>query len=171
MRQPVLRPGDVAVALELVLRPDEGYVPLARAVGISLGEAHNAVRRLGASGLLLPGLRRPNRSAILEFLSSGVRYAFPGVLGPEAPGVPTAHAGPSLARTFRGARPLVWPSMGGAVRGDSLTPLYPGAPGTAARVPDLYELLTLVDALRVGRARERSRAAALVRTRLGLAEQ
>ena len=168
MKQAVLRPGDVAVALELVLRPDEGFVPLARAVGVSLGEAHNAVRRLMASGLLLPGMRQPNRSAIADFLVSGLRYAFPGTLGPEAPGVPTAHAGPPLARTFRGARPLVWPSIDGAVRGDSLTPLYPGAPGTAARAPDLYELLTLVDALRVGRARERSRAAALIRSRLGL---
>jgi len=41
-----------------------------------------------------------------------------------------------------------------------------GAPRLAGRVPDLYDLLTLVDALRVGRARERSRAAALLRAKL-----
>jgi hypothetical protein len=52
------------------------------------------------------------------------------------------------------------------LRGQSLVPLYPAAPRLAGRVPDLYDLLTLVDAIRVGRARERSRAAALLRAKL-----
>jgi len=37
-------------------------------------------------------------------------------------------------------------------------PLHPGVPGAAQRDPVLYDLLALVDALRIGRARERALA-------------
>ena len=168
LKQPSLRPGDVAVALELALRPDQGLVPLATAVGISLGEAHNAVRRLRASELLRPDARHVMVQSLLDFLIHGVRYAFPGVLGSEVRGVPTAWSAPPLAADFRGADIVVWPSSSGKVRGECLTPLYGGAPGVAESHPDLYELLALVDAVRVGRARERNRATALLRARLGV---
>jgi hypothetical protein len=168
MRQIALRPADVAVALELALRPEQGLVPLATAVGLSLGEVHNAVRRLRRARLVRPDARHVVAAALADFLVHGVPYAFPGELGPVVRGVPTAHAGPPLAAVFRGD-PVVWPSADGSVRGESLVPLYPAAPRLAGRVPDLYELLTLVDAVRVGRARERTRAAALLRERVGSA--
>lgn len=167
MRQIALRPADVAVALELALRPEEGFVPLATAVGVSVGEAHNAVRRLHQARLLRPGKRHVVAPALADFLVHGVPYAFPGELGSLVGGVPTAHSGPPLASVFRGD-PIVWPSVDATMRGESLAPLYPAAPRLAGRVPDLYELLTLVDALRVGRARERKRAAEILRERLGL---
>jgi hypothetical protein len=166
MRQIALRPADVAVALELALRPDQGLVPLATAVGLSLGEVHNAVRRLRQARLVRPDARHVVAPALADFLVHGVPYAFPGEGGPVVRGVPTAHAGPPLASLFRGD-PVVWPSADGSVRGESLVPLYPAAPRLAGRVPDLYELLTLVDAVRVGRARERAKAAALLRERVG----
>lgn len=165
-RQPSLRPGDVAVALALALRPAQAFVPLAEGVGISLGEAHNAVRRLRAARLLRPDERRPAARALLDFVVSGVPYVFPGVLGPDARGVPTAWSAPPLAEAFRGADAVVWPSGAGTMRGQSLTPLYPGAPALARARPDLYELLALVDALRIGRARERGLATAQLRKRL-----
>lgn len=165
-RQPSLRPGDVAVALELALRPAEAFVPLAQAVGVSLGEAHNAVRRLRAARLLAPDQRRVTATALVELLVSGVPYVFPGVLGPAARGVPTAWSAPPLSELFSGADPVVWASAGGNLRGQTLTPLYPGAPSRAKARPDLYQLLALVDALRVGRARERALATTQLRKRL-----
>ena len=39
-----------------------------------------------------------------------------------------------------------------------IDPLYPSVPAAAAEDPRLHELLALADALRVGRARERSMA-------------
>jgi hypothetical protein len=59
------------------------------------------VRRLEAAGLLLPTDRHPNKSALLEFLVHGVRYAFPAQLGAEIRGVPTAGGLPE----FRGEMP------------------------------------------------------------------
>jgi len=51
-------------------------------------------------------------------------------------------------------------------RGATIEPLYAAAPATAKGNPAFYDLLTLVDALRVGRARERQRARVLLEARL-----
>lgn len=162
-----LKPADVAVALQLALTPDAPYRELAAAVGISHGEAHNAVRRLQAARLLRAGSRTVKTEALLEFLLGGVPYAFAATPGSDVRGVPTAHAAPPLAADFVGAEAYVWPSAEGGVRGESVEPLYPGAAHTAIANPALYELLALVDALRIGRARERQRARAHLRQRLG----
>ncbi|MDZ4863811.1 MAG: hypothetical protein SGJ01_10295 [Gemmatimonadota bacterium] len=166
MRQVVLRPHDVAVALELALRPEEGFVPLADAVGVSLSEAHGAVKRLTQAGLLSQERRRVVPSALLDFIASGIPRAFPASVGAETRGVPTATSGPSLAMEFPKAQRYVWPSSEGHARGQSLTPLYPKATKVGVRRDDLYTLLTLVDAVRVGQARERERARELIGERL-----
>jgi hypothetical protein len=44
----------------------------------------------------------------------------------------------------------------------SLTPLYQAAPKTVQHNPALYGLLTLVDTLRIGRARERQLATTML---------
>lgn len=49
----------------------------------------------------------------------------------------------------------LWPDDGGEATGLTVEPLHPSCPRLRARFPAAYELLTLVDALRVGRARER----------------
>ena len=60
----------------------------------------------------------------------------------------------------------VWPDDSGDTTGTSLEPLHPSAPRAARSSPELHELLALVDALRVGRARERALAARELHTRL-----
>jgi DNA-binding Lrp family transcriptional regulator len=161
-----LRPHDIAVALQLALTPCLPYRRLAEAVGLSQGEVHNAVKRLRASRLLRGDTREVNIGALLEFLSGGVPYAFPAEPGPESRGVPTAHSAPPLASEFGGGEEVVWPSLDGQVRGASVEPLLPGAPATVHHNPQLYELLAIVDALRIGRARERQRARTLLQERL-----
>jgi hypothetical protein len=107
---------------------------------------------------VLPESKRLDRKALIDFLSHGVRYAFFPVLGPETRGVPTAHSAPPLADRIVSDDRIVWPSAQGRVRGSSLLPLYPGAPGLPERSPSLYEMLTLVDDGREGHsgaARER----------------
>lgn len=165
-----LKPRDVAVALQLVLEPDATYRLLADLVGVSQGEAHNAVKRLTHARLVDPDTRSVNRQGLLDFLSHGVPYAFAADAGPDTRGVPTAHSAPPLADDFANAPAYVWPALNGTVRGQAVPPLYPAAPATSRENPPLYEALALVDALRVGRARERSMALAHLRTRLHLRE-
>jgi DNA-binding MarR family transcriptional regulator len=166
LSQPALRPVDVVVALRLSLRPEEKYESLAAILGIGLSAAHRSVKRLESAGLVLPHRRDTSRRALIEFLVHGVKYAFFPVTGPEAPGVPTAYSGPPLAAEIVSDRPLVWASARGTIRGDTLVPLYEGAPELADRAPELYEAVTLVDAIRAGRARERKLAAEMLEHRL-----
>lgn len=158
-----LRPQDVCVALQLCLTPEVAFRDLAKSVAMSLGETHNATQRLRSARLVLVDRSVPNRPGLAEFLQHGVPYAFPGVLGPVSRGVPTAHSGPVLAAHLSGDDPVVWPHRSGNVRGATLAPLCPSAPSLADDNSELYELLTLVDALRVGRARERALAIELLR--------
>lgn len=168
MASPVsLRPHDVCVALQLVVKPEFTYRELARDVGLSLGETHNSVKRLETSRLLAPDVHRPNVTALLGFLVYGVPYVFPGELGAETQGVPTAHSGPALAGRLSGGTPIVWPSADGEVRGLALAPLCGAAPAMASSNPTLYRWMTLVDALRVGRARDRRLAHEILEEELG----
>ena len=94
-RQPLsLRPHDVCVLLQFALKPEMTVRELSHMVGLSLGEAHNATKRLVISRLIPPGGGMVNQSVCFDFLVSGVPYVFPRELGPEVRGVPTAHLSP-----------------------------------------------------------------------------
>lgn len=96
---------------------------------------------------------------LLEFLVHGVRYAYPVERGSLTRGVPTAHGAPPLRdkiRTSASDALPVWPDPEGTVRGEAWSPLYPSVPAATRRDAALYEALALLDAIRGGRARERS---------------
>lgn len=157
----VMKSQDIVVALKLCLLGERPrYADLAAALGISGSEVHSAVRRLLEARLLDPETEQVRREALHEFLVHGLPYVFPVRSGEVTRGVPTAWATPVLAETSAEADPLppVWPDPDGGSRGVAVTPLYPSVPGAARRDPALHELLALVDALRLGRARERARA-------------
>ncbi|NIK50899.1 hypothetical protein FHY14_000709 [Xanthomonas arboricola] len=59
----------------------------------------------------------------------------------------------------------VWPSAQGTAKGPGLSPLSTGVPNAA-----LHQLLALQDALRSGRARERTLAARYLKQLLGLGD-
>jgi len=154
-----LKPVDIAVGLRLAEAPEAKYAQLSADLGISSSTAHGSVQRLESAGLIRPGSRAVNGLAFREFLEHGVRYAFPARPGEEARGVPTAHAAPPLANHIVSGHAYVWPSSSGPSSGQSVAPLYPAAVQLPERCPSVYESLALVDALRVGRARERKLAA------------
>lgn len=161
-----LKPHDVCVALQLAITPRFTFRDIAEAVGLSVGESHNSVGRLEGARLFQPHLDSVNIQGLLEFLVSGVPYAFPGVLGPETRGVPTAHFGPAF-ESIAAVDPVVWPSVKGRARGLSLPPLCKAAPDFMERNEVLYRMLTIVDALRIGRARDRAIARDLLVRELG----
>jgi hypothetical protein len=82
--------------------------------------------------------------------------------------MPTAWAAPVMAGKVAGsdAEAPVWPNPNGTKKGLAVEPLYRSAPIAAKNDPALYELLALVDALRLGRARERAIAAREIEHRL-----
>lgn len=127
---------------------------------------HASVARLVRSGLASKIGRGGVRAApgpAREFIQFGVPYAFPADVVPKARGIPTGFSAPPLRHHLPAdGHPLVWASQLGASVGVGVGPLVPAAPDISFRDPDLYRLLALVDALRVGDAREREIARALI---------
>jgi len=172
-----LKPQDLFASLQLTLPEFEAgdwtYAHLAGRLRVSDAEANAAVRRASAAGLLTAGngrqsKPRPVRRALLEFIKHGVRYAFYPVVGETTRGMPTAHSAPPLVDKIasEGEPPLVWPDAKGATRGQGMQPLYPTVPDAVRDQPELHELLALVDAIRMGRARERALAIEELNARL-----
>jgi hypothetical protein len=133
---------------------------------ISPSTGHRSVARLREAGLVRAATQEIVRPSMLEFLEYGVRYAFPARLLPATRGVPTSHAGPGLSRFIAADEPIVWPSGRGPSWGPAIAPLYESAVELSQHSPDIYWMLTLADAPRVGRLRERMQAITLLRARL-----
>ncbi|HMH15324.1 MAG TPA: hypothetical protein VK578_19650 [Edaphobacter sp.] len=159
---------DIALLLKLAVQ-NEPQVPsknLAESLFISPSEVSKSLRRSVDSGLLYVsgGEKRVNRSALMEFLSHGLKYAFSPARGSMVRGIPTATAAEPLRSRFLedGDPPAVWPYPEGKVRGISLAPLYSGAPKAALLDPKFYSVLALCDAIRSGRTRERNLAIELL---------
>lgn len=165
-----LKPQDVLFLLKLAALngPDTIFPSVPEALGLSKAEIHNGAKRVRAARLLSLDSWQPLRNNLLELLVHGVKYVFPARHGSESIGLPTAHAAPPLNKIMTtGDSPLpVWPHQEGTVRGQALYPLYPSAPDAARRDPKLYELLALVDAIRMGNVREQKLAESLLKERL-----
>ena len=174
MRQGSLHPGDVVVALQLAIAPESQLATLATGAGRSIGECHNALRRLRDSGLVAPHRRVVEREPFLRFVDAGIRVAFPPTIGGETVGIATAFIPlPPLRSALTGpparvvTAEFVWPASGGDTRGQALAPLHPRVASLAAGNQALWNLLALVDLIRVGGAREHRDALECLRTELG----
>lgn len=166
----MLKSQDIVVLLKLAGRaPGWTFEGIARELGLSPSAVHRSLDRAAFAGLYDPGKREVDRRAMAEFLVHGVRYVFPPVRGGEARGIPTAWAAAPLLKELSasGRNPPVWPDPLGKVRGIALEPLHPSVPGAARQDPELGRLLALLDAIRIGGARERSLAAKHLKHSLG----
>lgn len=168
-----LKPQDLLVLLKVAAHSPQRwtYAALGDSLAMSASETHASVKRAVASGLAVAPSRSewsPVRPNLLEFVLHGARYIWPATLGPIKRGVPTAFGAEPLASHLAvapGEAP-VWAHPEGPAKGPTLSPLYRTAPQAALADPALHRLLALLDALRTGRARERSLAAKLMEAEL-----
>jgi hypothetical protein len=155
---------DVIILLLLRLRPKHpwNHEALAHATGLSTSQCHSAQKRLREAHLLGQGPHSPwhvPESNCSEFLLHAVKYIFPGKVGSQVRGIPTAHSALFVAKLFRGVNELgyVWPASEGDSKGISLEPIHPcQLRFGSAKNQDMYEMLVAIDSLRIGRARERN---------------
>ncbi|WP_295932708.1 MarR family transcriptional regulator [uncultured Xanthomonas sp.] len=163
-----LKPQELLVVLKVCAHPARKFTfaALAQELAMSAAEVHASVKRATVAGLAITRGRgdwSPVRPALQEFLVHGVRYAFPAEIGPVRRGVATAHAAEPLASLLHSESDTpVWAYPHGSARGPAVSPIYRTAPQAALADADLYRLLALLDALRMGRARERALAAQLL---------
>jgi hypothetical protein len=159
----VLKPQDVFILLKLWLVRNETWTFNRVAVDLfmSPSEVHASVKRATKAQLFDQHLKRPRLKCLEEFLLHGVKYAFPPDLGTVTRGVPTAFATMDLLKFLSvedKGEIYVWPFPEGGHRGISFSPLYKSVPRAALNDPSLYRMLGLLDAVRLGRAREQKRA-------------
>lgn len=155
-----MRSQDMVILLKIAaLREKEWFVKdLAFSLDISQSEVSESLNRSKIAGLISADKRMLMKNNLLDFLEYGLRYVYPAELGAIQRGMPTAHNAPPLNNIILAEEFYVWPWAEGEMRGQSIEPLHPGVPGACIKDPDLYELLALTDALRLGRAREKQKA-------------
>jgi hypothetical protein len=162
----ILKPQDVVVLAKLIaLKGIDNWSQnsIAHNLCLSPSQINSAFKRLVAAKLITPyqssGKPSPILQACAEFLIHGLKYVIPAKLGEMTRGVPTSYAAPSFkGRIVIGSDPIpVWPHSKGTDKGVALKPLYSSVPESIIKHvdPKFYDLLTLLDALRVGRAREK----------------
>lgn len=168
-----LKAQDVLVVLKLLTIGDApwSYTKLGNSLGLSVGATHNAVAHLRGASLIYARDDEAvvSRRRLFDYLVHGVPASFYAVRGGIARGIPTAFSAPSLVGVTTGVErkvPVVWPLANGKQSGETIAPIYETAPSAAAKDPRLYEYLALVDALRIGKARERKVAAELLEVRI-----
>lgn len=153
-----MKPQDILIILKLLLSEESEWSQpgLAKALHISASEVNHGLKRLAKAKLYNPVSKKCLRRSLAEFLIHGLKYAFPVEPGSLRRGIPTAHCAPPLseALVYDPSDCYVWEDKSGAVKGQTIEPLYPSAPLAAKEDAELHELLALIDALRVGRARE-----------------
>ena len=133
------------------------YEEISNAFDISLSTVHKSINSLRDSGFL--NAKKINLFAVNEFLVHGLKYVFPVTPGPIVRGFRTVHTPPFNNDKLSSQLDIfVWPHPEGDKKGFSVEPLYKTVPEAFRSDEVFYQLLCIVDALRIGRAREKKEA-------------
>jgi len=147
---------------------------LALSTGISKSQVNLALRRCFDVGLAKrdrhSDLPRVHTKALFDFIIYGLKYVFPTKLGAVTRGITTSLAAPILEGKLISTGDLlpVWPDAQGNTKGQTVEPLFKSVTYAVRRDAELYALLALVDAVRIGQPRERNLATDLLAERLGV---
>jgi len=167
LRTPGLGLGIPAAFLAHRLRLKECYSvrALAAETGISKSQISLSLKRCIEVGLVRKdrktGVPRANVRALFDFIVHGLRYVFPARPGEITRGIATTFAAPVLKGQIYSAGELllVWPDPRGNSKGPAVEPLFKTATYAVRRDKELYAMLALVDAIRLGHPRESKVAA------------
>ncbi|WP_020409947.1 winged helix-turn-helix domain-containing protein [Hahella ganghwensis] len=108
-----------------------------------------------------------NRRAMVDLLIGSIRHIFAPEKKGYGRGFPTGWNCPQIKSPMNPPdMPLVWPTPGGQVQGEYIEPLYPKCPEVAEKDEGLYQLLALIDVVRIGKPRELQYAKELLETKI-----
>ena len=163
-----MRPHDIIILMKIAAKGKEPWLmkDLAYELGISASEVSESINRSVFAGLIQPDKKGLMKLALLDFLEFGFHYVYPQRPGALVRGIPTAHSAPPLSKMIESTEPYVWPHGDGTVRGQAIEPLHPKVADACLRDKELYELMALCDALRVGKVREKKIAMVELKKRI-----
>lgn len=158
-----MRPHDIVVLSQIIISPkDWKGQDLSHKLKLSASEISYSLQRSSIAGLLSPDKKQVMKRTLMEFIQFGLPYIFPAVKGPVVVGVATAYSAPIMKNFLMNDDNIVWPYADGNTRGESIEPLYAKAPQAALSNSELYELMALLDVMRMGRVREKQIALELL---------
>lgn len=154
-----MRPHDLVVLLKILsLKEDWQNKDLAATLYISPSEITESLNRSMLARLISPDKKKVLKNALLRFIENGLGFVYPVQPGALVRGIPTAHSAPILREFFSSAEPYVWTAPNGKIRGQAISPLYPNQVLAVQQDETLYNMLALIDAIRVGKVREVQKA-------------
>lgn len=155
-----MRPHDIVILLKIIAKGRQEWFmkDLSYELNISASEVSESINRSKIAGLIAPNKKTVMKLALMDFLEHGLPYVYPERPGAMVRGIPTAHSATPLSDTIVSREHYVWPYGKGSMRGQAIEPLYPTVVEAVLKDGKLYELLALVDALRIGKAREKALA-------------
>ena len=140
------------------------YRGLGGSLGISHGEIGNSIKRLLESKLIVPAAHEafyiglpyqlviPNMK---DWLLCGIKFYLPAATQSFGQGIPTSWSNPDVqSMMVPRDPPHVWLSPGGKVAGEGVVPFYAKQPLAATNDRNLHYILSLIDAVRLGKPRE-----------------
>lgn len=168
IEQPNMRPQDIVVLLKIIAYGDNPWfqVPMAKELNIGQSEMSRSLKRSKFASLLDETGRKVRRLALMDFIEKGIAYVFPQQPGSLVRGIATSHSASPLKEKIQSDESYVWPSAKGKLKGQAIVPLYKSVPEAVMNDSKLHELLALVDAVRVGNARERKLAVVELKKRI-----
>lgn len=163
-----IRPQDIVILTKILALGEKEWMmkDLASSLSISPGEVSESLKRSAYSGLLSADKKRVMLTAFLEFTVHGLRFVFPVKPGAMTRGMLTAFATAPLSTHINSEQKTVWPYAEGQDLGFAIEPLYRGIPEACENDSEFYELMSLIEALRIGKVRERQLAAELLENHL-----
>lgn len=151
-----MRPHDIVVLAQLANLNNSDWLmkDLAYSLKISSSEISESLNRSAIAGLVSANKKSLMKTAFYEFIIYGLRYVFPQRPGALTGGIATAHSALPMKKFIISDEPYVWACSEGDLRGQMLIPLHPNVPNACLKNPGLYEILSLIDVMRIGKARE-----------------
>ena len=156
-----LKPQDTILALKywsLKQSNVDGSVgDIVESTGISASEVSKGTRRLISANLVVERDASffAESGALLEWLSYGIRYAYPQKSVGYGRGTATSWNCPILQSEMTPPTPAwVWPVSGGEVEGILIQPFHGSVPFAASEDKLLYQVMSLLEAIRGGKPGE-----------------
>lgn len=140
--------------------------------GISKSQINLALNRCYDVGLAKKDRKlrvpRTNVRALYDFITSGLKYVFPAKPREITRGIATAFAAPVLKDKLMSTGEFIpiWPDAKGNTKGQAVEPLYKSVVHAVRKDPEMYSLLALIDAIRIGQPREVNLAKDLLKQQL-----
>ena len=163
-----MRPQDIVVLLKIIAYGEKPWLQedIAKQLLIGQSELSRSLKRSKYAGLLDSSGHKVRRLALMEFIQYGLPYAFPQRPGALVRGIPTSHSASPLKEQIQSDENYVCPSAQGNLKGQAIIPLYKSVPDAVQQDTKLHEMLSLVDAIRVGNAREQKLAITGLKSRI-----